>query len=147
MKTALGVLMALLGGLVATATSGGCNKATTCSSWQDCQTSDEANELRPCPNGDEGATIHVDTSCVQGTCHAECASTCIPYACGKAGAVCETPPPVLPVSPSNVVHSCTKNPIACTTAADCPLEKPSEAGEWTCESGFCRFPGFTYAFD
>ncbi len=147
MKTALAVLAAMLVGVVATATSGGCSKASPCTSWQDCQSSDEANELRPCNNDNQGATIHVDTACVDGRCQAECASTCIPYGCRTPGAVCETPAPVLPVSPSNVVRSCTKNPIACTAAADCPLQKTSESGEWTCEDGFCRFPGFAYAFE
>lgn len=149
MRAFLFLLTLATAGVAATVACGG-EDATPCTSWQDCQDSAEAEALRPCDNGGQGAVIHVDTACVRGRCRAECASTCIPYGCSTPGAVCETPAPTRSISPSNVVRSCTKNPIACTTAADCPLEQPrsaTSAGEWSCESGVCRYPGFTYAFE
>jgi len=40
---------------------------------------------------------------------------------------------------------CTGRPIECSSTADCPLFRPSDAGSWSCERGICRFPGFQYA--
>lgn len=119
------------------------DRATPCSTWQDCQSSDEANALRPCDNDGQGAKIHVNTQCVEGRCRVECAKTCIPAGTCGPGAVCETPPGI---APSSVMRSCMKNPIACNDASECPLETPGE-GEWSCTEGFCRFPGFSYAFE
>lgn len=126
-----------------------CDGASECSTWQDCVGSDEAEALRPCDNGGQGAVIQVNAACAEQRCKVECAATCIPYGCA-AGSVCNVPigPANAPaVSPSNVLHGCAKNPIACGSSEDCPVERPSQDGAWSCEAGFCRFPGFAYAFE
>ncbi len=39
---------------------------------------------------------------------------------------------------------CTPQLVSCEQPADCPSYLPSEEGEWTCEEGTCRFPGYCY---
>lgn len=128
--------------------SSGATSKTSCTTWKDCVGSAEAEAISPCKDpGGTGTTLHADVACENGACRAECAKGCIPYMCNTAGAICDAPPGI---APSSVTHSCTKNPIVCSTASDCPLQIPDSAGDagaWSCESGFCRFPGFTYGYE
>jgi hypothetical protein len=109
--------------------------ATACVRSADCAGSPEAASLGTlrCPS---------ELYCLEGTCHAGCSLPCRDIredvsSCG-GGAYCDS-----------ALRLCRYKPAKCATAATCPsLHKPlpdGGLGSWTCESGQCVYPGFTYA--
>jgi hypothetical protein len=113
---------------------------TPCERAEDCRGSDESKSAGRC--GPEVA-------CIDGRCHAECLGTCdglsaqsrFPVVQCSTGAICNAP--ARDGAPNE--GRCTKRPVRCDASDDCPLTKPSDAGEWTCDDGTCAFPGFAYA--
>ena len=87
-----------------------------------------------------------DLYCLEGQCIAECGKRCqtaLPdqNPCTD-GRLCA------PLGNSDTSF-CSRMPIKCASAADCPLYLPmSKDGSqvsWGCEEGICRYPGWTYA--
>ena len=123
-------LGAAVGIVVLLVCSLGCGEdATSCEVHADCVSSRESSEAGRC--GPEAA-------CVSGKCAAWCPQDCTATeqtvnTCDE-GYVC-------------TVHSrCRATEIECEQADECPSYRPGD-GEWTCESGTCRFPGFAYLYE
>jgi hypothetical protein len=79
--------------------------------------------------------------CLGGQCLGTCGKTCQPVVATvnpcEGGAFC------VPAS-----STCSLVRIACATAGDCPVYRPSDAPAsfaWTCDDGFCAAPGVAYA--
>lgn len=101
-----------------------------CETNSDCADSEAARWLinKRCPRQ--------EVYCWQSRCVGECSTRC------EVVRVDENSCP----SPSicggkDEMQFCTWLPIECATAEDCPRVRPGE-GEWTCEVGLCRFPGW-----
>lgn len=125
----------------------GCGEdQTPCSVHADCSNSRESLEAGRC-----GPMV----ACVAGGCIAWCPDTCTDARaevnpCSDPGHICalsieqsieqsiEGPPPT---------SRCSATEIQCSKRDDCPLYKPGADGEWACEDGICRFPGFHYVYE
>lgn len=115
---------------------------TSCDVAEDCNGSDEAKSAGRCAP---------ELACVEGRCRAECLGHCKASMVGSRfptplcdnGGICSAPAPTPPADDAE--GRCTRRPIRCASAADCPLFEP-HAGEWTCENGTCAFPGFAYEY-
>jgi hypothetical protein len=118
---------------------------TRCSTAADCSDSDESRRAGRC--GPEIACSR------DGYCHAECLGTCtgiatesrFPQPQCENGGVCNQP--IRSRGSTFDAFRCTRRRISCATTDDCPIHEPHPDGEWTCESGACRFPGHEWAFD
>ena len=114
--------------------------ATPCETASDCAGSAEAEAAGRC--GPELA-------CIDGACRAECLGHCeitptrFPTNPCESGGLCDQPAQPTTISSG---FRCTKLPIRCRVATDCPVFKP-DAGDWSCEDGVCRFPGFRYEYE
>jgi len=113
-----------------------CTPEDRCSSHDDCWDSHAVQEAGKCAP---------EAWCEEGICQAKCEALCHAQdgasSCG-GGLICNQ-------SQSELAHDspgrCTRHPIPCETVADCPVVRPTtESGEWSCEEGICRFPGFSY---
>lgn len=114
-----------------------CHPSTACSVDDDCRGSHEAEQAGRCAP---------DVYCTAaGTCRAECLGTCSQTLGGSnlcpKGGVCNKPAVGRPGAADAFV--CTKRILPCAQASDCPVYRPG-AGEWSCTSGACVFPGFVY---
>lgn len=110
--------------------------AIRCASHDDCLAAIQEFPERCAPK---------DWYCRNETCEVQCAQVCEVARedvnpCNDTSLICNEPQG----TPIELPH-CTGRPIECSSAADCPAFKPSEAGSWSCESGVCRFPDFQYA--
>ena len=113
---------------------------------------------RPCRNNAEcvgspaekqfvGVRCPHETYCLNGSCYVECQSICEVVRsdlspCGDEGLCADY---------GQNLFMCTRKPVLCRVPANCPAHKPvgsSDAtgitGDWSCEDGACRFPGFQY---
>lgn len=114
---------------------------------QSCRTTDDCYLN---PNGEPRERCSpTDTFCKDGSCLSDCAKTCSVDLDGvvspcDTGLICNLPMDVGPSSPT--FFHCTRYPIACKEAANCPLVRPG-TGAWTCVEGLCRFPGFSYVIE
>jgi hypothetical protein len=116
---------------------GGCEPgADPCSVHDDCAHSKQlSNELGRC--------APKEFFCDDSECTGWCRQTCTVIServnpCSDASLICSQ-------KAGEAMGACQGLPIACSTAADCPLFRPSEGGVWACATGVCRFPGFEYA--
>ena len=85
-----------------------------------------------------------DWYCRSEVCEVGCAQTCQVARndvnpCDNETLICNEPPG------GAELPYCTGRPIECSSTDDCPLYKPTDDGDWTCEDGICEFPGFSYA--
>ena len=113
-----------------TGTSGG-----TCATNADCADSSAAQALA------NVRCVGFEVYCVGGTCYADCASSCTAVRTD----VNPCPSPRL-CAPSLGV--CKIVPLRCQSSADCPVYLPllddGGAAAWTCDGGFCAYPGTEY---
>jgi hypothetical protein len=89
----------------------------------------------------------IEVYCLDGMCHAECREACQTVRDDENS--CAPPKLCAPLSPFVDRSYCSALPIACTTSAACPKYRPKGQDgtqfEWTCEAGFCAYPGYTHA--
>lgn len=119
--------------------------ATPCERAEDCASSAEARGVGRCAP---------ELACVAGTCRAECLGLCsidpenrFPTPQCERGGICNQPVVRKAGAPLDN-DRCTRRTIHCTHADDCPRQKPTPDGEWTCDAeGICRFPGFAFEYD
>jgi hypothetical protein len=117
---------------------------TRCSTASDCTNSDESRAAGRCAP---------EVACTRdGHCYADCLGRCSidsenrfpPPPCENGG-ICNQS-----VRNTGVVSGsfqCTRREIHCTDPSDCPIQKPSTEGEWSCASGICRFPNHEWDFE
>lgn len=116
----------------------GGEKQFVCSEHHDCLEAVDAHPERCAPK---------DWHCDAGVCKVFCAQPCQVVRqdfnpCDDATLLCNEP------ASGTELSFCTGRPIECSSASDCPLFRPSQDGDWTCDSeGVCRFPGFSYAYE
>ena len=113
-----------------------------CSRNADCEGSDAAEELSmaKCPRR--------ELYCREEACVGACADSCElartdTNPC-QDGAIC-----VVRVGKEPSDTFCSMLPVACASDTDCPAYRPLLAngaqGMWTCVSGHCAYPDFSYA--
>jgi hypothetical protein len=103
-----------------------------------------------------GGCTPLESWCAAGTCKAICGSACKVVMAGfdpcPAGLVCAQPTISQDATPDQL-YFCTAFPIPCHLVYDCPPYTPTlksgadtggSSGVWSCENGFCSFPGFSY---
>lgn len=119
----------------------GSDTPSACETADDCWNTPEAEGLGRC--------APKEAACVRGACRIACPQLC--EAVEPNVNPCREPALVCNQSSSGSVDLpfCAHAPIACESVDDCPVTRPStaEAGEWTCEQGVCRFPGFAYVWE
>ena len=118
-------------------------EGTRCSVADDCWNAPEGQQLGRC--------FPKDLACVNGTCRIDCAELCEMIdpklnPCRDRRQICNQS------ESGRIDHPyCTRSPIACGSAEDCPLFLPDTAGaetaRWSCDAGVCRFPGFQYVWE
>jgi len=111
--------------------AGACGSSNTCEAWEDCLDSEILQDLGRCT---------ADFGCVQGACRASCTQGCVIVhdevnPC-QDGQLCTQ-------GGSQKDGLCVSHPLPCENVADCPAFRPGD-GLWSCESGSCRFPGYSY---
>ncbi len=91
--------------------------------------------------------------CSENICQYRCVAACVVARsdldpCGD-GRICNSSPGRADAGPP--IGICTGHPISCRQEADCPIYRPVDSSglqhEWTCVSGFCRYPGFHYRYE
>jgi len=105
-----------------------------------------------------GGCAPLEYWCAAGTCKAICGSPCKVVMANfdpcPAGLVCAQPAVSHTAEPDSS-YFCTAFPISCRSVDDCPAYTPrvksegdagpiGSPGVWSCEGGFCSFPGFSY---
>jgi hypothetical protein len=105
-----------------------------------------------------GGCAPLEYWCDSGACKATCQRPCkvvMPdFDPCPAGSVCAQPT-INHSDVSDPSYFCTAFPIPCGSADDCPPYTPNvksgadagpagSPGVWSCDNGFCRFPGFSY---
>lgn len=126
MKTILGVVTLLVTLLVVA-----CGEGEHCETWTDCLDSDVAHAVERCA---------ADIVCVQSTCEAACTEGCQivrddANPCPE-GQLCTQ-------GAGQKDGLCVSHPIECIDATNCPAFRPGD-GLWSCESGLCQFPSYSY---
>lgn len=88
-----------------------------------------------------------EVACIDGVCDAWCPGDACETtdqavnACSEAGWICADA-----LAPGFMFGVCRATDIWCDSVDQCPKYRPSNEGEWTCEGGYCRFPGFLYLY-
>ena len=118
-----------------------------CEKKEDCILSQAATKY--------GGCAPLEYWCASGSCKAICGASCkivmADFDPCPAGLVCAQPR-VNQNTTADSSYFCTALPIPCQSADDCPVFTPSlengpaagSPGVWSCENGFCRFPGLSY---
>jgi hypothetical protein len=123
-----------------------CRSADGCVVHDDCWNSEVGIELGRC--------APKEVVCQSGTCSATCAQTCEVIQadvnpCQDVELICNEARDVSNLA-SGIVH-CTGLEIACDSVDQCPLYLPmtptGTQASWSCDAGFCRYPGFAYKFE
>ena len=91
--------------------------------------------------------LEPEVYCLEGKCVGSCADVCVVARADfnpcQQGLCAPSP-----YEASAALSFCTMLPVKCATAKECPKVLPpspdGSTGQWSCENGICRYPGFEY---
>jgi hypothetical protein len=117
-----------------------CGSNNSCNSNADCVNSEAAQQAGRC-----GPEFWCEHQQCRAACKQLCTTVSSDFNACSEGLVCNQS---RNSDPALAPSFCTRLPVPCATADDCPNYRPPTDGgqaDWWCEANVCRYPGFDYA--